>query len=531
MAARALGYFVLAAAGMLVLWCWQLPMQKGFLPGPQALPASRGRRAVCRRAAQDDWRDFRARLVQQELEGSETRKEGWAYQTDLLEQGSLILSVPGDYWALRRQYFCKAVMLVISHDERGSCAVVLNRPTAFTTADFDLSESDLPTDQLLRAVGLSKGSEEWKVWFGGDCEGIENPERIPKHFCLHTLEKFADKSRCVIKGIFVMSLVQARFLVALGQARREDFMVLVGYTGWAPGQLQDELDRGGAWVLGAADRGLLLGLEGQDDALSLTERLEAACSRSTEASRADQTVGDGIYHWQQLFSALQPEAAKNLDSEDEVHNDEMIRLWIDAYLRKPESAAASQARPGLATGETIAAGTILRGSASQWLLGRPAGNWPSRGRPDPWRVPGQYLHKAVLMVVETAEADRPTSLVLLNGPQIAETTDSKRAPVLFGGPSSSARDAGLMLPLPGGGGIVGTFTLPAGTLQELLGLGALEIVETVSRQEIFATEVSQRWAAAGGKLGSLRELAVSVQGDQQLRKWYRSNLGIMNAAE
>ena len=35
-----------------------------------------------------------------------------------------------------------------------------------------------------------------------------------------------------------------KFLVLTGQAKKEDFVLIVGYTGWSSGQLQDELDRG-----------------------------------------------------------------------------------------------------------------------------------------------------------------------------------------------------------------------------------------------------------------------------------------------
>ena len=43
----------------------------------------------------------------------------------------------------------------------------------------------------------------------------------------------------------------------------------------------------------------------------------------------------------------------------------------------------------------VEAGSVLRGSATRWLLGRPLGTWASRqGVRDAWMVPGQYLHKA-----------------------------------------------------------------------------------------------------------------------------------------
>eukprot|EP00440_Ansanella_granifera_P047351 gb/GFBE01051282.1/.p1 GENE.gb/GFBE01051282.1/~~gb/GFBE01051282.1/.p1 ORF type:complete len:371 (+),score=89.30 gb/GFBE01051282.1/:1-1113(+) len=363
------------------------------------------------------------------------------------------------------------------------------------------------------------GSEEWKVWFGGDCDGLECPEGMaPKHFCLHTLEKFADKSKRVIKGVFVISLVQARFLVASGQARKEDFMVVVGYTGWAPGQLQGELDRGGAWVLGAADRGLLLGLNGEGgEDLSLTERLEIA------AGSWGETLGDGTYHWKQLYQALRPDSADTLNSDEEAHNDEMIRRWVDTYtgaeaVKRKRAATPPQEVSSLPQTDNVslAYGTVLLGSATHWVLGRPAGTWPSRLRPDPWLLPGQYLHRAVMLLVEESSPQRTSTLVLLNGPQIGETREEGSA-VLFGGPGR-ASDARSVLPLPGGDAVIGKFSLPAGVLQDLLKSGALSIAEGVELEEVLAAERSQRWAAAGGKLRTVKELAAAVQGDTQQKR-------------
>jgi hypothetical protein len=42
----------------------------------------------------------------------------------------------------------------------------------------------------------------------------------------------------VIKGVSYTSLEGAKALVAAGAAKQSDFWVCVGYSGWAPGQLQ-----------------------------------------------------------------------------------------------------------------------------------------------------------------------------------------------------------------------------------------------------------------------------------------------------
>ncbi|CAE8599802.1 unnamed protein product [Polarella glacialis] len=505
---------------------------------------------------EEDWRDFRARLVQQELAGTDgqekaaiTDKKGWAYQTDLLEQGSLLLSAPGDYWSLRRQYFCKVVMLVIRHDEQGSVAVVLNRPTGLTTANVDLSGSDLVQNQLLKLIGISQGSEEWNVWFGGDCEGMEIENGVPpKHICLHTLASLADESRQIIKGVFVTSLSQARTFVSSGRACKDDFMLLIGYTGWSAGQLQGELDRGGSWILGAADQGLLLGSSG-DSPASLTLRLKDACAKRSpsgerKADVSDETVGDGIFHWQRLYEALRPGSTQSFDHDEEAHNDEMIRRWVELYLNvgkatqsrtelPPAQSEAELRAPGEGNAPSqstalLRKGTLLRGSATKWLLGRPAATWPSRKRTDAWTLPGQYLHKAVILLLEDAALEEPSTFVLLNGPKVGEM--ALKGDVLFGGVTGLSSRS--ILPISAGGPeapevlLLGRFTLPPSTLQDLLELGAVEVVEGVQLGDVLKASPEQRWQVVGGTLDSWKDVQVSRQGDRQRRKWLREVLGI-----
>jgi len=489
---------------------------------------------------EEDWRDFRARLVKQSLgEVSDPLKDdGWAYQTDLLEEGSLLVSVPGDHWSITRQYFCKVVFLVISHTPQFTAAVVLNRPTNLTTSDINhLVKVQVAREQRIESDGIwelyrssTEDAPDWPVWFGGDGEGLESllEGRPPKLICLHTLERLADRSRKVIRGIFLIDFKEAHTLVQNGQASQDDFMLIAGYTGWGPGQLQSELDRGGAWILGAADQGLLLGNPGESHP-SLISRLRKACARRNldgSISQSSQNqVGDGIHHWNMLYKSLRPKEFNELDPEEESHNDEMIRLWIEAYLLPEALKTATRAlldnsTEGLTPPKALAAGTIFRGSGTAWILGRPTGSWPTRARPDAWQIPGQYMHKGVLLLLSACTRDQPAALMLLNGPKIGST--SLGADVHFGGPEGINS---LSIPASKSEVIAGTFALPAGTLQQLLETGALSIANT-TREDVFTTRHFERWQVAGGKLESLTEAMAAVQGDKQQAKWYRAILDL-----
>lgn len=94
----------------------------------------------------------------------------WAYDSgDVIEQGAVILGgIEQEFgFGLRQQYFHKTVILVVDHTPTFTKGIILNRPTDLTLED-DINP------------GL-----KWRVWFGGDVEGIhaQNPDIL----CLHSL--------------------------------------------------------------------------------------------------------------------------------------------------------------------------------------------------------------------------------------------------------------------------------------------------------------------------------------------------------
>jgi hypothetical protein len=181
---------------------------------------------------QEDWRDVRAKLIQQHrMEKSPARSinsssstnsttsttstaqqqqtrtrtrtrttsskqrpsssSSWAYDSGgVVEQGSLIVSHPVQDFAcggLRQQYFHKCVVLVVKHDEtQFTKGVILNRPTHHQKS------------RLKDAY-----NNEWTVWFAGDVQGLHSSN--PDYTCLHRLKspKALEVSSPVVKDIQV----------------------------------------------------------------------------------------------------------------------------------------------------------------------------------------------------------------------------------------------------------------------------------------------------------------------------------------
>jgi len=159
-----------------------------------------------------DWRAFRAKLVMQKPETPAIEDEGadlvgsssttekfksttltpldqWAYDSgNVIEKGAVILGGVGQdiSFGLRQQYFHKAAILVLDHEEKGRTkGIILNRPTDLTLDD-DLNEG-----------------VKWRAWFGGDVQGLES--NMPEIICLHSLQerKAVDASIPVMKDIQV----------------------------------------------------------------------------------------------------------------------------------------------------------------------------------------------------------------------------------------------------------------------------------------------------------------------------------------
>ena len=165
----------------------------------------------------------------------------WAYDSGtVIETGAVILGgVEQDFgFGLRQQYFHKAAILVLEHDDRTfTKGIIINRPSDLILHD--------------------EYGNDWRLNFGGDVQGLtsDNPDLI----CLHTLsnERVRRASITVVNDIQYTSLEAAQQLVQTGLAKPSDFWVFAGYAGWGPQQLLGELERK-SWYMVATDSQTLL---------------------------------------------------------------------------------------------------------------------------------------------------------------------------------------------------------------------------------------------------------------------------------
>ena len=135
-------------------------------------------------------------------------------------RGNLLIAAPG----LVDPNFWRTVVLVGEHSEEGALGVVLNRT------------SETPVDEAVPELAvLADGMGE--VHVGGPVQ----PSAV---VVLADFEEPPDPDALVVESVgFLPAEVDPDALGPLRRAR-----VYVGYAGWGPGQLDDELDEG-SWIV------------------------------------------------------------------------------------------------------------------------------------------------------------------------------------------------------------------------------------------------------------------------------------------
>jgi putative transcriptional regulator len=138
--------------------------------------------------------------------------------------------------------FSRAVVLMLEHNEQGSFGLVVNQPSPIKVAD------------LLKTLEMTwKGPEADRVLTGG-------PVSRTTGWVLHEPVEAWHQPRAgggtvlVVPGLALST--SPKRLRAIAAAPPPRVRVLLGYSGWAPGQLASEMSRG-SWIHADVDPQLL----------------------------------------------------------------------------------------------------------------------------------------------------------------------------------------------------------------------------------------------------------------------------------
>ena len=132
--------------------------------------------------------------------------------------------------------FASSVVYLCEHNEEGSMGMVINHPSDKTLSSI-LTQLDIPCD--------IPEINDIPIYIGG-------PVRLEQGFVLHTSSEHWDHSILIGDGIYLTS--SRDLLEAIAAANGPDqFMVLLGLSGWSAGQLDQEL-RENAWLTSSSSR-------------------------------------------------------------------------------------------------------------------------------------------------------------------------------------------------------------------------------------------------------------------------------------
>ena len=140
--------------------------------------------------------------------------------------------------AMQDPVFGGTVVYVCEHNENGVLGVVINKPTDMTMEVlFDRIDLKL-------ATGSDTPIINEPIMFGG-------PVQDDRGFVLHTPGARYSSSLTVTDEVAVTTSIDVLEAVAKGDGP-ERMLVSIGYSGWSPGQLEDEIGRNGWLTVGAS---------------------------------------------------------------------------------------------------------------------------------------------------------------------------------------------------------------------------------------------------------------------------------------
>jgi len=150
--------------------------------------------------------------------------------------------------------FIETVIYLVRHNAEGTLGLVINRPMAKG-----------PIDDLLKGFGApAKDSKrEGIIHYGG-------PVGTRQGFVLHSDDVKLEDTLVVKDGIAMTSDVKMIEAIAAGRGPKQA-LVMLGYTGWAPGQLTAEI-KNQAWFLIPADKTIIFGKDADKKWIQATER-------------------------------------------------------------------------------------------------------------------------------------------------------------------------------------------------------------------------------------------------------------------
>src|SRR5262245_41181915 len=161
--------------------------------------------------------------------------------------GQMLIAMP----TMRDERFARSVIYVCAHSSEGAMGIVVNQPAANIRFPELLVQLEvIPEAELIE---LPPRAGTVKVLKGG-------PVDTGRGFVLHSSDYFIEHSTLPIDdGICLTATLDILKAIARGRGPASAVLAL-GYAGWAPGQLESEIQENG-WLHCTADSELIFGTD------------------------------------------------------------------------------------------------------------------------------------------------------------------------------------------------------------------------------------------------------------------------------
>ena len=159
--------------------------------------------------------------------------------------GQMLIAMP----AMNDERFARAVIYVCAHSTEGAMGIIVNHPAAnIKFPDLLVQLEVIPAAERIQ---LPTRAGDVKVLKGG-------PVETGRGFVLHSSDFFIENSTLPIdEGVCLTATLDILKAIARGNGPASAILAL-GYAGWAPGQLEHEIQQNG-WLHCAADPELIFG--------------------------------------------------------------------------------------------------------------------------------------------------------------------------------------------------------------------------------------------------------------------------------
>jgi putative transcriptional regulator len=158
-----------------------------------------------------------------------------ALQTEVGLKGKLLVAKA----SIGDPRFSKTVIYMIDHSSDGAMGLVVNRVAG-----------EIPFNNLLNNIMINPPPDtgDLPVYYGG-------PVQMNRVFLLHSTEVMPERSTEVSKGIAFSTDPRLIKNIARGNGP-DEYRFIFGYAGWAPDQLEAEIERGD-WEIVEAEAALV----------------------------------------------------------------------------------------------------------------------------------------------------------------------------------------------------------------------------------------------------------------------------------